>query len=868
VVSSATSAALRAGRPDEGDFAQRQAMQRLLAKISGETAPPLLGRYRLIERLGEGSHGQVYEAWDIRLERRVALKVLTEPDDRGLQEARALAQVDAPGVVRIHELVEDPECTAVVMQFVQGNTIDAWAHTERHDWRTITERMAAVADALHRVHEAGIVHGDVKPSNIVVGNDGVAVLIDFSLAGRHEELAGPAGTPRFMAPEARTERPTARSDQYSFFATLRTLLAPPEPKTDGPSTTPTTTSTPAAGASTVGMPRALATIVARGTAHAPEDRFTSMRAAGRALLRLLGRRRRVVATVAIGSVLLGTWGWTAIRDARCEQVAQTRVELPSFSDLPAHADAAPVRARLDDALEAWSGAARQRCQAHPWGSLPSVTPPPCLESQRRRLATIADAMVDDPVRAVAHGGALMALLPDPRTCAEDPMLERAGWTAELDQQALLQTRDKLDRARVMQEFEPERAAALLAELESTALPACTWRPDLHLLQARQIRTAGRGEDAVEETISAAVGAEACGRDRLQAIARGQAVSYLVTAGRNEQATDWLRLLEATLERVPHLADETWRVHYARAELAYAELRIGDARRSYAAAERALEALGRPTAVVTHKRIAMMGLEVDPEAEAEAMRFIEQQTERWGATHPEVADAWGLHGTVLLYARRLDDAAPSLRKAAAMWSQWGDEFTMDVHSTELDLAVALQNSAPEESAQLLRTFIAFSEHELPDSSVTAEALTVLGRVERKLGEHTRALATTRRAIERLAASDGPKAATTLQARAQEGSLVGATGDPDTGLAIACEAARALNETPEHPPGIAASAVLSCLRIADQASERVVADLIDQAWLVAAIEDCEGMSVCDALGKRLADLSRDSVPGGGLDQAQRP
>ena len=860
-VPSTTSAALRAGRPDEEDFDQRQAMRKLLARIGGEAVPPLLGRFRLIELLGSGSHGQVYEAWDLRLQRRVALKVLAEPDDRGLHEARALAQVDAPGVVRIHELVEDPECTAVVMQFVQGRTVDAWARTGDPGWRTVVARMADVADALHRVHEAGIVHGDVKPSNIVVGDDGVAVLIDFSLAGRHEELDGPAGTPRFMAPEARRERPTTRSDQFSFFATLRALLQP-APSSVAESTA-SSGSTDRDRPAPPRMPRALATIVARGTAEDSQARFATMREAARALRGLLARRRRAIAMASLGAVVLGAWGWTTARDARCDQVADAGIEQPVQvgSDARTDVDPAPVVGALDDAVRGWSAAAREQCETHPWTSLPAATPNPCLEAHRRRLVTLADALQDDPVRAVAHGDALLSLIPDVQTCTEDPLLREAGWSAEVDRDALLQTRDRLDRARLALEFEPERAATLLTDAESNPLPPCTWRPDLRLLRAKHAYGAGDVEQAVEHSVAAAVEAETCERDALQIVARAQAASHLVKAGRTDQAADWLRLAAATLQRVPTLTHEAWRLDYGEAELAYASVRLADAHRSFAAAEQALREQGRPHALATHQRIVMMGLRGDAEAEAEAMRFVQAQTERWGASHPAVAEAWGLHGTVLTHLRRLDDATPSLRRSLELWSQWSDEFVTEYRSSQLDLGVALQVSEPEEAAELLQAFVAFAEEELPDSGLSAEALVVLGRVEWRLGEETRALKTTRRAVEVLTATDGPRGATTLQARALEGRLVGVTGDPDAGVAIACEAARVLHEHPDHPPAVAAGALLSCLKVAQDASDRTVRDLTGQTWVPAAVERCEGMSMCRSIARVFAELPRATLPSGG-------
>ncbi len=841
-------------------------MQRLLARISGESAPPLLGRYRLIELLGAGSHGQVYEAWDLRLQRRVALKVLTEPDERSLQEARALASVDAPGVVRIHEFVEDRECTAVVMQFVRGRTVDVWAHSGGRGWRTVVACMADVADALACVHQAGIVHGDVKPSNIVVGDDGAPVLIDFSLAGRHEELDSPAGTPRYMAPEARRDRPTAHSDQYSFFATLRALLEPATASSPESTASSRDGSSVGRGSAVQGhaMPRALLRLVTRGTAEDPTERMSSMAEAARALRGLLSRRRRAVALATVGAVVVGAWGWAAARDARCRGAAESGIEIPTASD----DEPAPVGDALRAGVHNWERAAHSQCRAHPLGSLPAATASPCLELQRRRLAMLAETLASDPRRVNAHGDALVSLIPNIDACEDDPLLRRAGWSADVDHEALLRTQQQLQRAALALEFQPAQAATMLADVEATAsTPPCTWRPDLELLNARHSHTEGHAEDAVEHAVSAAVEAERCGRDALQIVARGQVVTHLVTAGRVEQARDWLRLLEAGLQRSPSAAEEAWRLDYARADLAYAQVRIADAHRSYAAAERFLADRGRPDSTVAHKRIAMLGLLDDPEAEVQATDFIQRQTERWGASHPAVAEAWGLHGTVLTYQRRLDDAAPSLRRATELWSQWSDEFAMEYRASQLDLGVALQLSEPEEAAELLRSFVDFAEHELPSSTMTAEALTVLARVEWKLGDDARALATARRAAALLSEADGPDAATTLQARALEGRLVGVNGDRDAGFSIACPAARELHTPGKHPPTIAAGALLSCLKVAEGASEQTVAEFAQQPWLREAVNACQGLSVCEPIARRYAALgppggqARGTLPAGG-------
>src|SRR5689334_4907049 len=150
-------------------------------------APP---RYRLIRVLGRGAMGEVWEAEDGTLGRRVALKFV-RPDAtadreyraRLVREARALARLRHPNVVAVHDLVQASDGELVLaLELVDGTTARAW---QAEGGRTATEILAVwrkVAEALAAVHAAGIVHRDLKPDNVLIARNGRVVLGDFGLA--------------------------------------------------------------------------------------------------------------------------------------------------------------------------------------------------------------------------------------------------------------------------------------------------------------------------------------------------------------------------------------------------------------------------------------------------------------------------------------------------------------------------------------------------------------------------------------------------------------------------------------------------------------------------------------------------------------
>jgi serine/threonine protein kinase len=205
--------------------------------------PLRIGRYRIERVLGEGGFGVVYLAHDEQLNRSVAIKVpharlisKREDADAYLAEARAVASLDHPSIVPVHDVgsTEAYPCY-IVSKYIDGTDLATKLKQHRLKYRDAAELLATVAEALQHAHKQGLVHRDVKPGNILIGNDGKPFIVDFGLALREENIGkGPkyAGTPAYMSPEqARGEghRVDGRSDIFSLGVVFYELLAGRQP---------------------------------------------------------------------------------------------------------------------------------------------------------------------------------------------------------------------------------------------------------------------------------------------------------------------------------------------------------------------------------------------------------------------------------------------------------------------------------------------------------------------------------------------------------------------------------------------------------------------------------------------------------------
>src|SRR5436190_3942762 len=236
------------------DFLNKPALETGLALLTDSPSESLVGKtinnYKINSLLGRGGMGEVYLAYDLRLERKVALKFLSRPLVDGsaksqiINEARAAARIDHANICQIYGLEDFEDNTFIVMQYVQGITLADLIRKGPVSRKHLFDLIRQIVSAVGQAHSQGIIHRDLKPQNIMVTPNGQVKLLDFGLAmsittetkdpekkiKRLSKVRAVPGTIRYMSPEQlRGEDLDSRSDVFSLGTLLYEMVSGANP---------------------------------------------------------------------------------------------------------------------------------------------------------------------------------------------------------------------------------------------------------------------------------------------------------------------------------------------------------------------------------------------------------------------------------------------------------------------------------------------------------------------------------------------------------------------------------------------------------------------------------------------------------------
>ncbi|MEM7160132.1 MAG: serine/threonine-protein kinase [Myxococcota bacterium] len=415
--------------------------------------PRVIGRFRLLRRLGQGGMGVVHAAHDPQLDREVALKVLRttrldigDPSRlrrRWLREARALAKVTHPNVVHAYEVGTADDDAYLAMELVEGRTLRDFTVPHGILRARVIDAYVQAARGLAAAHAVGLVHRDFKPDNVLLAADGSAKVVDFGLArasgdgiptetqvdvddGDEVTRTGTIlGTPAYMAPEQRRgEAVDARADQYAWCVSLHEALTGQRP----------TSALDDAGRDPV------LRVLRRGLAEDPEERFGSMLALVDALQAT--RRppqRRWWAAGAIGVLALGVWSLAPRSEAPSEPACGRALALheAAWNDdrearlaehlrdvVPELADRAVphVHATFDAHERQWLQLHADTCRPLPLDG-PRHETLRCLDSRARLADAIVSALEAAPASQLTHLDRVLEL-PSVQDCAQPNRLHQ------------------------------------------------------------------------------------------------------------------------------------------------------------------------------------------------------------------------------------------------------------------------------------------------------------------------------------------------------------------------------------------------------------------------------------------------------------
>jgi serine/threonine protein kinase/tetratricopeptide (TPR) repeat protein len=785
---------------------------RLFPAMTGGVEPdiegsgtPKIARFTVLRRIGEGGMGVVFAAYDEELDRKLAIKLLRSKhrsDDRSrarlLREAQALARLSHPNVVGVHEVGEWRGEVYLAMEFVPGETLRRWLVRPR-PWLEIVDVLIQAGRGLQAAHEAGLIHRDFKPDNVMVGEDRRVRVLDFGLvrasedssahderAERPEDVAtvlhplalsltrvgSLLGTPIYMSPEQHVGAPaTASGDQFSFCVTAfealfgrrpfvgDSLIALIEAARDGQIQAVPKDSRVA---------RRVREAVLRGLAADPAQRWPSMAA----LLAELdaGRGRRagswpLLAAAGTGAILAGvlaaSWPEAEVAPtcasvdasalagtwdpARRQQIEQAMLA----TGLP---HAASSFAVLANALDVWTGewvaTGRRSCEATHVHAVQSSAvlerQQACLRGQVRRVDGLLEVFADVDPTVLERTGELLEHLPDPARCSdpdEQPTLDPALAERLI---AIEEQVGEVEGLLAVGKREQARERLSRVELEATGLVHPPTELRIRGLGIELEWARGYSLEVAHRWRALAGEARLFGLDELETDLR---VKLAIAGARNLPTIDLERWLidDAELALAAHDEHDSRRVlqlQRARVRLLEREGRHGEAKAGYLELLAASERRGSPI-LIAQALQSLANVEADAgdldAADQGYLRARAIMVEHWGPDHPDVAMIDYALALVSIDRGDFEKATLLLDRAEAIHETNPGSLAL-ADDRNARVALAVYTGELDEAGELARAALEVYERELgPEHETTLRMLELRGIVRYFEGDFEGSLA---------------------------------------------------------------------------------------------------------------------------------
>ena len=571
-----------------------------------------IGRFVVLEKLGQGGMGIVLKAYDPRLERDVALKCVrpgsmsTDTRGRMIREARAMAKLNHPNVVSVYDVELNEEDVVIAMEFVEGSTLRQWLASETRSWRSIVQMFIGAGRGLQAAHKSSLLHRDFKPDNVLVSTASQPKVTDFglvqndasqsSLAGA-DSVSGPmdpsnpahldtlktdadmiVGTPVYMAPEQYDGGEMTRAvDQYAFCIALWQALTGRLPfggdmrsmaleKRKGPPPWPLAETQ---------VPRRLAAAISRGLSPEPSERWPSMES----LLFELGfdprraRRRRLAAVGAVGAVGL-TWGGFELAELRVGQVCEAEGNAvhaqwteARTARIAAAFDSSEVdfasdtwdraERRITDYLADWSSARTQAClrgeRDNSWDQETLARSRTCFDTAATHLDALGELWLEPDMGIVSSVASVVWGLPEPQSCLDEGRLLQSPLPAGEEEVALdRQARVLLAQSRAHAAVHSnDRALELLDEAEQVLEGQAMAELSVAAKVHRGRVLAGMNdtEAAIAALKDGYAAAELAELDSHALEAATILVITLAHSGRGEEGLEWAWLADKKIDRL-------------------------------------------------------------------------------------------------------------------------------------------------------------------------------------------------------------------------------------------------------------------------------------------------------------------------------